>query len=136
MVMVDQRNHGASASLPLHPPHSIAAAAGDLSRLVQTELGGNMPKAVLGHSLGGKIVLEFLRQNSEEGHALPQQVTFLEKHTEIMSFFTHAELGAILHMCKRLDVLNQLNTLGLCRYGCWTHHWADGMEKLQRTQTK
>lgn len=79
MVMVDQRNHGASSSLPLHPPHSIEAAAGDLSRLVQTELGGNMPKAVLGHSLGGKTVLEFLRQNSKEGNALPKQVISLEE---------------------------------------------------------
>ena len=74
MVMVDQRNHGASAGLPLHPPHSIEAAAGDLTNLVQTELGGRVPKAMLGHSLGGKIVLEFLRQSSQEGHELPQQV--------------------------------------------------------------
>jgi len=74
MVMVDQRNHGASAGLPLHPPHTIDAAAGDLSRLVQTELGGRMPEAVLGHSLGGKTALEFLRQNCQEGKDLPKQV--------------------------------------------------------------
>ncbi|KAK9917204.1 hypothetical protein WJX75_001833 [Coccomyxa subellipsoidea] len=78
MVMVDQRNHGASAGLPLHPPHSIEAAAGDLTNLVQTELGGRVPKAMLGHSLGGKIVLEFLRQSSQEGHELPQQVWVLD----------------------------------------------------------
>ncbi len=78
MVMVDQRNHGASAGLPLHPPHSIDAAAGDLTRLVQTELGGRMPKAVLGHSLGGKIVLEFLQQSSQEGRELPEQVNLLQ----------------------------------------------------------
>jgi hypothetical protein len=73
MLMVDQRNHGASAALPLHPPHSIEAAAEDLSELIGAKLGGRVPEALLGHSLGGKTVLQFLKQAAAEGAALPKQ---------------------------------------------------------------
>lgn len=74
--MVDQRNHGSSALLRnLHPPHSIEAAAGDLTRLVDEEFQGRVPHSMLGHSLGGKTVLEFLRQRSSDGQQLPKQVS-------------------------------------------------------------
>ena len=73
MLMVDQRNHGASAALPFHPPHSIEAAAEDLSELIGARLGGRVPEALLGHSLGGKTVLQFLKQAAAEGAALPKQ---------------------------------------------------------------
>ena len=44
MVMVDQRNHGASSEVRgFHPPHSIEASAGDLLRLMDTRLSGCGP---------------------------------------------------------------------------------------------
>ena len=59
MVMVDQRNHGASSEVRgFHPPHSIQASAGDLLSLVKTKLSGRIPDMLVGHSLGGKTVLE------------------------------------------------------------------------------
>ena len=75
MLMVDQRNHGASSALALHPPHSVEASAGDLADLVDTQLGGRVPDAMLGHSLGGKTVLEFLRRQAEQGRPLPKQAS-------------------------------------------------------------
>ena len=73
MLMVDQRNHGASSTLPFHPPHSIEASAEDLADLIGTKLGGRVPEAILGHSLGGKTVLQFLKQAAASGSDLPKQ---------------------------------------------------------------
>ena len=54
-VLVDLRLHGASQGFP--PPHTLAACAEDLERL-EAELG--LPvAAVLGHSFGGKVALEY-----------------------------------------------------------------------------
>ncbi len=56
-VLVDLREHG--ESLGLAPPHTLAAAARDLSELERAlamPVGG-----ALGHSFGGKVVLEWLR---------------------------------------------------------------------------
>ncbi|MCO5580173.1 hypothetical protein L7F22_034040 [Adiantum nelumboides] len=59
LVLVDLRNHGNSAGLKhLSPPHSIRAAAMDLADLVRSELR-KWPDVVIGHSLGGKVALEF-----------------------------------------------------------------------------
>ncbi len=55
-VLVDLRMHGQSQGAP--PPHTLATAAEDLSRLA-TRLG--LPiGGVLGHSFGGKVALAFL----------------------------------------------------------------------------
>lgn len=62
-VLVDLREHG--DSLGLAGPHSLSAAAADLVELEQAlalPIGG-----ALGHSFGGKVVLEWLR--SREGQA-------------------------------------------------------------------
>ena len=75
MVMVDQRNHGASSEVKgFHPPHSIQASAGDLLDLVQTKLRGRTPDLLVGHSLGGKTVVELLRQLQDSGQHVPKQV--------------------------------------------------------------
>ncbi|HEX2733841.1 MAG TPA: alpha/beta hydrolase [Polyangiaceae bacterium] len=65
--LVDSRGHGQSHGFG--PPHTIAACAGDLFRLATLlraaeglELG-----AILGHSLGGKIALEFSRLHGDPG---------------------------------------------------------------------
>ena len=56
-VLVDLREHG--DSLGREPPHTLAGAAADLTELergLSTPVGG-----ALGHSFGGKVVLEWLR---------------------------------------------------------------------------
>lgn len=60
-VLVDLRLHGDSRGFA--PPHTLAACAGDLVRLgeeLRPERGG--PEAVLGHSFGGKVALQYLRE--------------------------------------------------------------------------
>lgn len=54
-VLVDLRQHGASQGFD--PPHSIATAAADLTRL--EEATGKPAGAVLGHSFGGKVALQW-----------------------------------------------------------------------------
>ncbi len=59
-ILVDLREHGDSLDLP--PPHTIAACAADIVSLVDS-LG--LPVfGALGHSFGGKVVLEWLRTRS------------------------------------------------------------------------
>ena len=56
-ILVDLREHG--DSLGQAPPHTIAACASDVDALV-----GSLERpvfAALGHSFGGKVVLEWLR---------------------------------------------------------------------------
>ena len=57
-VLVDLRGHGASQGFP--PPHTLEAAAADLVAL-SLHLGGE-PRAVLGHSFGGKVGLTYARR--------------------------------------------------------------------------
>jgi pimeloyl-ACP methyl ester carboxylesterase len=56
-LLVDLRLHGGSRAAT--PPHTIGAAAADVHRLVET-LGVTVP-AILGHSFGGKVALEYAR---------------------------------------------------------------------------
>lgn len=63
VVLVDLREHGGSRGFA--PPHTLAAAASDLQRLV--ERSGRRSDAVLGHSFGGKVALEYARQVGEGG---------------------------------------------------------------------
>ncbi len=59
-VLIDLRGHG--RSLGAAPPHSIASCVDDLFEL-RAELG-RAPEVVLGHSLGGKVALEYARRVS------------------------------------------------------------------------
>jgi pimeloyl-ACP methyl ester carboxylesterase len=52
VLLVDLRQHGASQGFP--PPHTVAAAAGDLGQLQDN---GQPVAAILGHSFGGKVAL-------------------------------------------------------------------------------
>lgn len=57
-VLVDLRMHGRSQDAP--PPHTVAAAAGDLARLAaELEAAGRPVRGVLGHSFGGKVALAY-----------------------------------------------------------------------------
>ena len=56
LLLIDQRHHGASAVLRLPGPDTLASAADDLTTLA---LHTGFPEVVLGHSLGGKLALEW-----------------------------------------------------------------------------
>ncbi|KAJ9695062.1 hypothetical protein PVL29_010521 [Vitis rotundifolia] len=82
MVLVDQRNHGRSAEVEgLYPPHDIVNAAQDLANLVKSQ-GWAWPDVVMGHSLGGKVALQFAescaRGDYGESAALPKQLLVLD----------------------------------------------------------
>ncbi|KAH7512191.1 hypothetical protein FEM48_Zijuj12G0064200 [Ziziphus jujuba var. spinosa] len=78
MVLVDLRNHGKSAEIEgLSPPHDLTNAAQDLANLVKSQ-GWAWPDVVIGHSLGGKVTLQFAescaRGHYGESAALPKQI--------------------------------------------------------------
>lgn len=60
-ILVDLREHGDSLGLP--PPHTLAAAADDVAELVRAL---EVPvEGALGHSFGGKVVLQWLRERTD-----------------------------------------------------------------------
>lgn len=66
MVLVDLRMHGGSQQ-GWKPPHTVAAATADLDAL-DAAVPGPI-RAVLGHSFGGKVALEYLHRRA---HGLEQ----------------------------------------------------------------
>jgi pimeloyl-ACP methyl ester carboxylesterase len=56
-ALVDLRHHGQSTGAP--PPNTLAACAGDLVALGRAL--GKAPDVLIGHSFGGKVVLEYAR---------------------------------------------------------------------------
>lgn len=78
MVLVDQRCHGNSSHVAdLRPPHTIGASATDIAQLFRSKFGGHAPAMVIGHSLGGKVALEYVRQRAC-GLNMPRQVWSLD----------------------------------------------------------
>ncbi|GAQ90339.1 hypothetical protein KFL_006290040 [Klebsormidium nitens] len=79
MVLVDLRNHGKSNELSdLTPPHDIQSAGQDLVRLFEA---GTLPwpQTVIGHSLGGKVALEYAKVTAQaENEGAPKQVWVLD----------------------------------------------------------
>ncbi|KAI8527250.1 hypothetical protein RHMOL_Rhmol12G0061200 [Rhododendron molle] len=80
MVLVDMRNHGRSADIEgFSPPHDMVNAAKDLADLVNAQ-GWAWPDVVLGHSMGGKVALQFAescaRGDYGESAQLPKQLTY------------------------------------------------------------
>ncbi|XP_020599000.1 protein phosphatase methylesterase 1-like, partial [Phalaenopsis equestris] len=77
MVLTDLRNHGRSAGIKgFDPPHDMANAARDLANLVKSQ-EWDWPDVVIGHSLGGKVALEYAascaRGDYGESAVLPKQ---------------------------------------------------------------
>ncbi|GMH31246.1 hypothetical protein Nepgr_033089 [Nepenthes gracilis] len=59
-LLVDLRCHGESAASKKRPPHTVAAAALDVLKLVaQLRI---IPRVLVGHSFGGKVVLSMVEQ--------------------------------------------------------------------------
>ncbi|PIA59181.1 hypothetical protein AQUCO_00400211v1 [Aquilegia coerulea] len=82
MVLVDMRNHGRSADIKgFLPPHDMVNAAKDLANLVESQ-GWNWPDVVIGHSMGGKVALQFAescaRGDYGESAILPKQLWVLD----------------------------------------------------------
>ncbi|GAU16112.1 hypothetical protein TSUD_339830 [Trifolium subterraneum] len=67
-VAMDMRNHGKSSERKLDPPHDLINTAKDLANLVKAE-GWSWPEVVIGHSMGGKVALQFAHscRNGEYG---------------------------------------------------------------------
>jgi esterase len=61
VILPDLRLHGASPGF--HPPHTLAAAAGDVAALIESQ--GLNVSALLGHSYGGKVALALARDHGE-----------------------------------------------------------------------
>ncbi len=114
-ALVDLRNHGASHGAP--GPHTVAACADDLERLAD-QLGAPV-QAVIGHSFGGKVALEFagrrppglrtafiLDASPERHEVLP------EGDHEVQAVL--AALRAVpMPLARRNDVLAHLAAAGL-----------------------
>ncbi|KAK3162550.1 hypothetical protein QOZ80_1BG0090840 [Eleusine coracana subsp. coracana] len=82
MVLVDLRNHGWSAGIKgIIPPHDMSTAAKDLADLVKAR-GWAWPDVVVGHSMGGKVALDFAESCSRgvygESAVLPKQLWVLD----------------------------------------------------------
>ena len=78
MVLVDLRNHGRSAGIKgFDPPHNMSTAAKDLADLVKAR-DWPWPDVVVGHSMGGKVALDFADSCSRgvygQSAVLPKQV--------------------------------------------------------------
>ncbi|KAG0475862.1 hypothetical protein HPP92_012307 [Vanilla planifolia] len=59
-LLVDLRCHGDSAQIKKHEPHTVASAALDVLQLVsQLRM---IPRVLVGHSFGGKVVLSMVEQ--------------------------------------------------------------------------
>lgn len=79
---MDLRNHGNSADREgLLPPHDMVNAAADLANLVKY-LDWPWPDVVIGHSLGGKVALQYAlscaRGDYGDSTDLPKQLWVLD----------------------------------------------------------
>lgn len=75
---MDLRNHGKSAGIiGLDAPHDMANTARDLANLVNSQQWA-WPDVVIGHSMGGKVAMEFAKSCSSGSYGdsamLPKQV--------------------------------------------------------------
>jgi len=61
-LLLDQRNHGKSTLRKHAGPHTVQSSAEDVRQLMTAM--NLTPDVVLGHSLGGKVALEYLRTTS------------------------------------------------------------------------
>lgn len=81
VLLLDLRCHGDSAGrLGFHPPHDMAAAARDVTAIIQHELQGQAPHLLVGLSLGGKIALEVLKQMVEAQEEAQHRQQHLYQH--------------------------------------------------------
>jgi pimeloyl-ACP methyl ester carboxylesterase len=115
-VLCDLRHHGQSSGAPA--PNTLAACADDLRALGQ-HLGG-APELLIGHSFGGKVALEYTRQEAAlDGPSALGQVWVLdsvpgpqpggEEDSEV-SAVIRAVRAVPMPAQSRRDVVNHLVT--------------------------
>ncbi|EFN53217.1 hypothetical protein CHLNCDRAFT_137091 [Chlorella variabilis] len=105
-LLVDLRNHGKSAQLAsLPPPHDLRCAAHDVVRLVQQQLGGRAPEALIGHSMGGKTALEVVRQLALPGAPVgqPKQVWVLDARPNSLHGAPDAATREVQHVLSTVQ---------------------------------
>jgi surfactin synthase thioesterase subunit len=83
-------------------PHSIEASAQDL----QVLLGGRSPEVLIGHSMGGKVVMEFLRLAQTSNRPAPQQTWMLDAMPGVVAGDPHNARSTI----ETLRVLPQVRS--------------------------
>ncbi|KAG9459071.1 hypothetical protein H6P81_003579 [Aristolochia fimbriata] len=107
MVLVDLRNHGKSATVEaLKPPHTIENSARDLGNLIKSQ-GWPWPDVVIGHSLGGKVALDFANSCAHGKYGvsatLPKQLWVLDSEPgEVCPEFSSGEVEKVLHTLQSL----------------------------------
>ncbi|PSS15908.1 hypothetical protein CEY00_Acc13401 [Actinidia chinensis var. chinensis] len=107
MVLVDLRNHGRSAEKieSFSPPHDMASAAKDLADLINTQ-GWAWPDVILGHSMGGKVALQFTescaRGDYGESAQLPKQLWVLDSVPGIVKAESGGEVEKVLLTLQNL----------------------------------
>ncbi|XP_010256254.1 PREDICTED: protein ABHD11 [Nelumbo nucifera] len=107
MVLVDLRNHGRSSEIKgLNPPHDMFNAARDLANLVKSQ-GWSWPDVVIGHSMGGKVALQFVEScaRGDYGHSatLPKQLWVLDSVPgQVSSDDSNGEVEKVLQTLQTL----------------------------------
>ncbi|KAI5560813.1 hypothetical protein BDE02_16G072500 [Populus trichocarpa] len=101
MVLVDMRNHGKSVDIEgLDPPHNMFNAAMDVANLVK-EKGWEWPDVVIGHSMGGKVALQFAESctRGDYGHSVsfPEHLWVLDSvPVEVSPEYSDGEVEKVL----------------------------------------
>ncbi|KAF6165870.1 hypothetical protein GIB67_012767 [Kingdonia uniflora] len=107
MVLVDLRNHGRSAAVKdLDPPHDLGKSAEDLANLVKSQ-GWAWPDVVIGHSLGGKVALQYAQSCANgdygENSVLPKQLWVLDSVPgKVSSVESSGEVEKVLETLQSL----------------------------------
>jgi pimeloyl-ACP methyl ester carboxylesterase len=100
VLLADLRHHGRSRPAP--PPNTLSACANDVERLVHrvNAEGRGAVRAVIGHSLGGKVALEVARQM--EG-AL-EQVWVLDSNPGPQPIEMDSEIRRVIQALERVQM--------------------------------
>ncbi|KAJ4890082.1 AB hydrolase-1 domain-containing protein [Raphanus sativus] len=107
MMLVDLRNHGRSTEAEgIDPPHDLVNSAKDLADLVKAS-GWNWPDVVIGHSLGGKVALQFLESCARGDYGAsaspPKQVWVLDSVPgEVKAEHSDGEVEKVLKTLQSL----------------------------------
>ncbi len=104
---MDLRNHGRSAEIEgLEPPHDMVNAANDLAHLVKAQ-GWAWPDVVIGHSMGGKVALQFAKSCARGDYgefvSLPKQVFLCQSFIDISAHVFNTKID-----CPLLNLLYAL----------------------------
>ncbi|KAL4571604.1 hypothetical protein LXL04_018367 [Taraxacum kok-saghyz] len=129
MVLVDLRSHGSSVDREgLSPPHDISNAARDLANLVKS-LNWAWPDVVIGHSMGGKVALQYALSCAHGDYGdsaqVPKQVWALDSVPGKVKNKSHyQEMEKAFHTLQTLPssipsqewLVNHMNDLGFSKF--------------------